>query len=259
MTTKYSNMNSFIVTIEARLGSTRLPNKVLLPFGKVSALELLIERIKKSKYIKKIVIATTTNKRDDKLVNILKKKKIHYFRGSELNVLSRLVSLLKKNNEEIVIHLTADNPFLDHRVIDYTIDFYLSNLPTYDFVTTGNIYKKRKNFFPLGMGVSIFKRKKIDQVLQMAKNNEQLEHPMITFYREGKNIFKSYSLPPAKKWKKKFLPRLTMDTIEDYTFLKTIYKNLNFDKFISLSKILDYLEKNKSLMKINRKSSTKYN
>jgi spore coat polysaccharide biosynthesis protein SpsF len=259
MATKYLNTNSFIVTIEARLGSTRLPNKVLLPFGKVSAIELLIERIKKSKYIKKIVVSTTTNKRDDKLVNILEKKKIRYFRGSELNVLFRLVSLLKKNNEGSVIHLTADNPLIDHRVIDYVIDFYLSNLPMYDFVTTGNIYKKKKNFFPLGMGVSVFKRKKIEEVFRMAVNYEQLEHPMITFYREGKNIFKSYSIPPIKKWKKKFLPRLTMDTVEDYTFLKTIYKNLNFNKFISLSEILDYLEKNKSLMKINRKSSTKYN
>jgi spore coat polysaccharide biosynthesis protein SpsF len=79
MATKYLNTNSFIVTIEARLGSTRLPNKVLLPFGKVSAIELLIERIKKSKYIKKIVVSTTTNKRDDKLVNILEKKKNSLF------------------------------------------------------------------------------------------------------------------------------------------------------------------------------------
>ena len=85
-----------IATVEARSGSTRLPNKVLKKIEKKSLLEILIGRIKLSKKIDEIVIATTTNPNDLRIVELSKKLKVNYYRGSELNVLDRLAKATKK-------------------------------------------------------------------------------------------------------------------------------------------------------------------
>jgi len=245
-------MNSFIVTIEARLGSKRLPGKVLFPFGNMKALDLLIYRIKKSKFVKKIVVATTNQKSDDELVFFLKRKKINFFRGSESNVLKRLYQATKNYKENTIIQLTADNPLIDHRVIDCACKFYIKNSNRYDFVTTSNIWQKETKIFPLGMNVSIFKKLQFKKLLGLATNKSQLEHPTLTFYREGKALFNSFCLAPKKKWQKKYLPRLTLDTFEDYLFLINIYYGLDLKKNVSLTEILTYLEKNKNLMNINK-------
>ena len=84
-------MIKFITTIEARMGSARMPGKVLFRMGKQTAIELLIDRIKKSKFVKKIIVATTKNKEDDIIIEVLKKNKINYFRGDEKNVLKRII------------------------------------------------------------------------------------------------------------------------------------------------------------------------
>jgi spore coat polysaccharide biosynthesis protein SpsF len=105
-----------------------------------NVLEVLIDRIKKSNYVKKILIATTQNKIDDKIVRIAKKNKCLFFRGSENNVLSRLVLGTKKHKENSIIQLTGDNPLIDAKIIDYMASFFISKYPRYDFVTNNNLF-----------------------------------------------------------------------------------------------------------------------
>jgi spore coat polysaccharide biosynthesis protein SpsF len=245
-------MMKFITTIEARMGSTRMPGKVLFRMGKQTAIELLIDRIKKSKFVKKIIVATTKNKEDDIIIEVLKKNKINYFRGDEKNVLKRIYLATKKSSEKFIIQLTADNPLVDPKIIDYVASFFLKNYKKYDFVTNNNMFDKRKEFFPLGMNISIFKKKKLSDIYKLSKKKDLQEHPTLYFYREGRNQFKSHNISTPKKWHNSLSARFTMDTIEDYKFLKKLYSKLNYKKYITLEKMYNYLEKNKKLIFINK-------
>ena len=133
---------NFLVTIQARMTSKRLPRKMCLELEKSkTVLEILIDRVKKSKYVDQILIATTKNKADNKVINIAKKKGCLFYRGSEKNVLSRLVSATKNKKKNCIIQLTGDNPFIDPLIIDYIANFFISNYPKYDFVTNINNYQ----------------------------------------------------------------------------------------------------------------------
>ena len=86
----------FDAIIEARMNSSRLPGKILKKINGISFLELLIKRLSLTKSINNIYVATTTNKKDDKLIKVLKENKINYFRGSENNVLDRVIKTCEK-------------------------------------------------------------------------------------------------------------------------------------------------------------------
>ena len=150
----------FLTTIEARFDSTRLPGKVIyLLSAKKTVLDILIHRIKKSQNVNKIILATSKNKSNHKIITVAKKNKIFFYKGSENNVLERLMKATHKYNEKYIIQLTADNPLIDYRIIDYMVSFFKKNYKKYDFVTNNNLFNKKKLFIPNGMIVSIFKKK----------------------------------------------------------------------------------------------------
>ena len=104
--------------IQARCESVRYPNKVLSKINNKTIIELLIERIKKSKFLDKIIVATSNHKANKKLINILKKSNIDYFIGNQKNVLSRYYKSAKKFKLDTIIRLTGDNPLVDNNIID---------------------------------------------------------------------------------------------------------------------------------------------
>lgn len=246
--------NQFITTIQCRMNSKRLPGKVIKKFGSFLSIEILINRIKKSKYVGPIILLTTKNKQDDILVKIAKKNKINFFRGKEDDVLDRFAKALIKRNEKYVIQLTGDNPFVDPEIIDIMCKKIIFS--KVDFFTNNGFMKFAQNHFPLGMHISIFKRKKLIEISKKTKDLEDREHPTLYFYRNKKKIYKLKNFNILKKWKKNFLPRLTLDTEEDYKFLKKIFNffnkyetNIHFD----LQMIMNYLNNNKNLININKK------
>jgi spore coat polysaccharide biosynthesis protein SpsF len=115
-----------------------------------TVLEVLIDRVRKSKYVDQILIATTKNKVDNKVVKIAKRKGCLFYRGSEKNVLNRLVSATKNKKKNCIIQLTGDNPFIDPLIIDYIANFFISNYPKYDFVTNNNLFDITRSV-PIGM------------------------------------------------------------------------------------------------------------
>ena len=245
---------SFITTIECRMTSSRLRGKVVKQFGNYTSIEILLKRIKKSKFVKKIFLATTKNRSDDILVKIAKKNNINFFKGGENDVLGRLSKALEKKKENYVIQLTGDNPFIDPEVIDFMCKKYLSS--KIDFLTNNGFMDMKKHYFPLGMDVSIFKRKDIIEISKITKNKEDREHPSLYFYRSGRKNFKIKNSNILKKWKKNFKPRLTLDTKKDYLLLNKIFNYFNAKNenlYFSLRDIMSYLEKNKKLIDLNKK------
>ena len=113
-----------IAIIQARMGSSRLPGKVLMELDGKPLLEFMYNRVIKSKLIDKIVVATTTKKSDDPIIDLCRRNKISFYRGSESDVLDRYYKTAIKYNPKTIIRLTSDCPLIDPNLIDRTIELF---------------------------------------------------------------------------------------------------------------------------------------
>ena len=208
------------IIIQARTGSKRLPGKVLMNITKkLNMIEYLIKRIQNCKEVKKIIIATSNLKRDDKITKV-KSKGIKFFRGSEKNVLKRYIDAAKKFNINHIIRITADCPFSDPSIIDFLIKKYFKG--NYDYVSNVN-----PPTFPNGFDVEIFKLKIAEKSLFLFKSSKNLEH--VTYAIKNikmrkKLVNKTYNFSNKKNINNL---RLTLDNGED---LKKIKKLANYVK-----------------------------
>ena len=136
--------------IQARVGSTRLPNKIFKKLDdKFTVLDYVLNQITSSKLINKIIIATTTLDEDNDVENYAKKLKINYFRGSSEDVLDRYYQCAKKFSITTIVRITADCPLIDPQIIDQLIKTFQSN--SYDYVSN-----TQPITFPVGIAVEIF-------------------------------------------------------------------------------------------------------
>jgi spore coat polysaccharide biosynthesis protein SpsF len=246
-----------VAIVEARLNSKRLPNKVLKKIRGKEILKIILERLKYSKKIDTIVVAITKNKKDNKLENFLKKNKYNFYRGSEKNIINRIIRAGDEYNADIIIRLTGDNPLVDPKMIDYMLNFYLKDRNT-DYLTNNNFGGLKKRKIAMGLDVSIFKLNKLKIVEKLIKNLKGKkifrEYPTLYFYTLGKKNFKIKNIKLPQKFilDKKY--RLTVDTIEDFKFFSKLFFYLkNEKKYLSITKIKKVLLKYPLLYKINNK------
>src|SRR3989344_590623 len=140
-----------VATIEARMTSSRLPGKVLLPLADKPALERLLERIRTSAYVDEIVVATTTNRADDPIVSLASRLNVTYFRGSENDVLSRVLLAAQSVHGDIIVELTGDCPLINGELVDRGIEEFFSHDVDYASNTIHRSYPagfpKKKSFF----------------------------------------------------------------------------------------------------------------
>ena len=236
------------IIIQARMGSTRLPGKVLKLLDKdEKVLDVLIKRMKLCKKVDEIIIATTPDKQNSLIIDVTKTHNVSYFIGSEENVLERYYKSAKEHNLDIVIRITSDCPFVDPKIVDDMINFYLHN--NYNYIK--NIHETSN--FPRGLDVEIFSLDVLENVYSLAKNKLEKEH--VTYYiythPEDFNIF-YYNIENLKKFDKL---RLTIDEEEDLILCIEVFKKLkekgkSLD--FSLYDILEIIENNPELMDINK-------
>lgn len=239
-------MKKIICIIQARTGSSRLPGKVLLPGANNEPLLLnLYERIRKSKYIDKIVIATTKLQNDFEIVKICKKNNIDYFRGSNKNVLDRYYKCALKYKASLILRVTADCPLLEYKFIDNFI--YKSQKKIFNYFT--NCHNRT---YPKGYDLEIFDFKTLEYCKLNAKSKYDKEHVTPFIIRNLPNSKFGY-IEYKKNLYKKY--RLTLDYKSDYLVIKNIFDNLySKDKFFDLKKIIKYLDKSK-MWKLNIKNN----
>ena len=158
-----------VLIIQARLDSSRFPEKILKKIGVKDSISLQIERLKKSKLVDKIVLAVPDEKINEPLVKIAKKLKINYFLGNKLNVLDRYYKASKEHKADIVIRSTGDCPFIDPYLVDLLIKKILKY--KFDYVTNTN-----PPTFPDGLDVEVFSFKILEQAWIKAKTLEEKEH-----------------------------------------------------------------------------------
>lgn len=226
----------YFVFIPVRLASTRLPNKQMKKFQSKIILELLIERIKQSEKIEDIIICTTKNKSDDKLISFLKSKNIKYFRGSEHDLLNRFNQASQIFSSEFIIIVDGDDIYTNANSIDLVIKKYEKTNADYIF---GKGYPH--GFIPVGVKLSAL------QKICKVKNSRNTETGYREFFTET-GLFNSKYIRPQKILDFPKNLRLTLDYHEDYLFAKKIFSYLGND--FTLNQILELVEKEPELLKI---------
>lgn len=225
--------------IQARMCSSRLPGKVMMKLDeKRNVLEWVINQVKYSKKIDKIVIATTTKNDDDVIVNISKENDCDYFRGSEKDVLDRYFHCARKFNFDSIVRITSDCPLVDPQIIDNVVEKFESE--NYDYVT--NTFPRT---FPKGLDVEIFSFTILEQMWREAKLPSEREHVTQFILNHNKfrigNIKYDYDLSNL---------RLTLDQKEDFEFLSNIIKKIH-NRPILINHVLKLLSDEPWLSKIN--------
>lgn len=234
------------------MSSSRLPGKVLLEIGGKPVLQILTERLSRSEYTDEIIIATTVNKADDKIEELCSKLGIFVYRGSEDDVLDRVVNAAEAAGGDVIIEITGDCPLMDPEVVDYAACEFLENYPEYDYVTNIGYVNNEKREIPVGMDVRIFKFDELKKIRSITEDPEDREHVSLYFFRGGKNIYKLKNLKTPAKWKRSYNPRLTLDTKEDFEVIKSIYENLSeVNPEFNLEEILNFLDQNRDIADLN--------
>ena len=230
------------------MGSTRLPGKVLKKINSIPLLEYQIKRIKKSKTIDNVIIATTKKKEDDKIINLAKKLNVLYFRGSNKDVLKRITDATKKFKFDINVELISDSPFSDIKIIDKMVKFFIKNIGKYDYVSNGI-----KMTYPSGMEACIYESKTLINIEKKIKKNNKMREHVECHFTKNKELRKcNISAPKKYHYPNIFLE---VDTPKDLIMVSKIFKHFKKIKKTNfyLSDILIFLKKNKDIIEINKK------
>ncbi len=200
--------------IQARLGSTRLPGKVLLKVKGIPLLAYEIRRVQLADGIDKIVVATTTNKEDIKVVRLCNKLRVACFRGSEQDVLNRYAECARRYSQyRNIVRVTGDCPLIDPEVIYEVIKLY--RLKRYDYAA--NILEET---FPDGLDVEVFTRKALLEADRFAKLFSEREH--VTLYIRKRQKYKKGNLKAPADFRHF---RFTVDEKEDFEVAKFLITN----------------------------------
>ncbi|MBL8013218.1 MAG: glycosyltransferase family protein [Candidatus Omnitrophica bacterium] len=235
-------MKKIVATIEARMTSSRLPGKVLMPACGMPMLEILIRRLKKVGQVHEIVVATTINTSDDPVVALAEKMGVGCFRGSEEDVLARVLGAAGQYEADLIVEITGDCPLVDPVIVGQVIDLYL-NTPC-DYASNVNPVT-----FPIGMDAQVFSAELLARADREGKTREDREH--VSWYIRNHPHMKRTNLyaPSQLHWPEL---GLTLDEMSDYELLKNIVEHFSPNLFFSCKDILDYLRMNPHVLKINQ-------
>jgi len=229
------------VIIQARLDSSRLPGKVMKKIMGRPILSYIIDRLKESKLINKIIVASTDKKIDKPIIALAKRYKVSYFAGDEKDVLERYYQAAKKFKIDPIVRVTGDCPVIDPKVIDRLISYYF--VKKYDYVTLPKNY-------PEGIDVEVFSFKVLENAFREAKKPSEREHVTPYIWNNPK-IFKLGRIKSDFKEDFSYL-HWSVDEKRDLKFIRRIYKKLyRKGKIFYMQDILDLLKKQPYLKKIN--------
>ncbi|AOY78277.1 cytidylyltransferase domain-containing protein [Clostridium formicaceticum] len=206
-----------VAIIQARMGSTRLQGKVLKDLCGKTVLAHDIERVKQSKLVNEIVIATTISKEDDAIVAESLNNGTKFYRGSEEDVLGRYYKAALENEADVVVRITSDCPLIDPYIADEIINYYLEN--NYDLVTNAGSDLGQRTY-PRGLDVEVFSFCILKEAHEKAKQLYQREHVTPYIYENSEKIYYYKNEVDYSRY------RWTLDTEEDFQLITEIYKEL---------------------------------
>ena len=232
-----------VSTIEARMGSTRLPGKTMKEIVGKPMLELLIERLKRARRIDEIVVATTVKPEDEVIVELAERVGVKWFRGSSEDVLDRVLKAAKFYRADIIVEITGDCPLIDPAVVDIVIKRYLEE--KHDYVS--NCLSRT---FPRGLDTQAFSVGVLEEVSQLTQDPVDRENVSLYIYEHPRK-YKLHNIEaPPECYHPEY--RWTVDTEEDFQFVKAVYESLYYENpNFSTEDIVKLLEEKPDLCKIN--------
>jgi len=228
-----------IAIIQARMGSTRLPGKVMLTVNGRPIIDYMIERLRMVSSIDKIIIATTNNPADERIVKWCNESNVLCFRGDENDVLSRYYECANKFNATTIVRMTSDCPLIDPLIVDEVVKCF--NMRTdIDFVSNT---VPLPCLYPDGMDVEVFSMKLLKESHHEAKLPSEREH--VTFYMWKTGKYRTYRLDPAEDISQY---RFTVDYIQDFEIIKAVLGGLYIkNKTFSLGDLIEFMHANPHL------------
>lgn len=238
-----------IASIQARMGSSRLPGKVTKPITGVPMLALQVERLRKSRLVDEIVVATTTSARDDQIVSLCEDIGVAHFRGPEHDVLRRLSELVASFEVDIHAECFGDSPLMDPQILDEFIGYFLKHDGGLDLVTS-----TLRTTYPPGMEVMVYRGDTLVEVDSIVPAGDPLrEHAgyNITRYPE---IFSIANLDAPHHFRAPEIA-LEVDSPEDFELVSEVFSHFHRQrrKHFGLAEILSFVEANEALLEKNKK------
>lgn len=231
------------IYVQARMGSTRLPGKVMMQVLGQPLLKFQIERLQQVKQADAIVILTTTSPKDDVIVDFCKENRILCYRGPEDDVLGRYYQSAQKRKPDTIVRITADCPLIDPEVVDEVITAFKDSSPPYDYVSNSLI-----STYPRGLDTEVFSFSALEKAFHNGHEPYEREH--VTPYLYGhpelfrlKNVASPVNLA-HHRW--------TVDTPEDFHLIRLILENLYpKNPQFRLKDVLGLMEKHPDWVAIN--------
>jgi spore coat polysaccharide biosynthesis protein SpsF len=229
-----------LAIIQARMGSTRLPGKVLMPLGGKPMLERIVSRVRRCRNLTGVMVATTVEPGDDLIAQWCEQAGCPYFRGSQDDVLDRYYQAARPEAPDAVVRITSDCPLIDPGVVDDLITLYREKLP--DYAT--NVFPLRT--FPRGLDTEVVSFQALEHIWRVDTDPSLREH--VTYYIE-KNA-ESFRIECLSQDQDLSYHRWTVDTAEDLAFAQAIYERFPGDAF-TWKEVLALIEREPALAEIN--------
>lgn len=229
--------------IQTRMGSTRLPGKVMMELCGEPVIFHVIERMKQANLLDDIIIATTVAQEDDIIVGQAYKCGVKSFRGSTDDVLARYYFAAKENDLDVIVRITSDCPLIDPFIINQLLQFYSSN--KYDIVSNAGDTPEERTY-PRGLDVEIFSYQCLEDAFLNSTELYQREHVTPYMYEGSYSVFYYKNNVNHSKY------RWTLDTQDDFMLISKIYNYFYKGKHDFYFKdILRFIQENPELTKLN--------
>lgn len=242
-------MERIVAIIQARMGSSRLPGKVLMNIEGKPTLKRICERLESVPSLGQIVVATSVEVRDDEIETFCKQNNVAYFRGSESDVLDRFYKTAKASKADVVIRITADCPLVDPLLVQSLVEKFQSSHLDYCAVATGAGVSQLESFgkFPDGLDAEIMRFSALEDAWKNAQSSLEREH-VTPFIWKNTSKFKTDRLNSEGAYGD---CRWTLDTKNDFDFISAVYRELKKDIF-GMSDVLNLLHAKPQLAELNR-------
>lgn len=238
-----------VIVVQARTGSTRLPNKVMMPLAGKPLLIRQLERIQAATTFDELVVATTVDKSDDVIRNLCKEAGIKCFSGHPTDLLDRHYKAALEEKADVLVKIPSDCPLIDSRIIDKVLNYYKENAGKFDYV--GNLHPAT---YPDGNDVEAMPMDAVEIAWREAKKPYEREHTT-PFFWEQPERFRIGNVVWETGLNYSMSHRFTIDYKEDYEFIKRVYDELytEANPNFSLNDILNLLEQKPEIYNINAK------
>ena len=230
-----------VAIVQARMGSTRLPKKVMKDLLGEPVLVRDVNRLRRSKLLDEIVIATTTLPADDQIVSLCKDRGWAYFRGDENDVLDRYYRAAQACNADVIVRITSDCPMIDPEIVDRVIRTFL-DIPGIDYAS--NTLPPRT--FPRGLDTEVMTFEALERAWTEDEDPKLREHVTPYIYRNPEK-FQIHGVVNENDFSSH---RWTLDTPEDFVFIRTVYEHFGNDDFTWMD-VLEYLDGHPEVVNIN--------